>query len=49
MERERITSLLQWVGWGIIMVLCVVVGLLWTRMDRQVAQNRSDIVDLTRT
>lgn len=44
MTHTRVLSLLQWIGWGIILVLCVTVALLWSRMERQVARNAADIV-----
>lgn len=44
MDRTHtLLSLLPWVGRGIILVLCILMGLLWGRMERQVARNQADI------
>lgn len=43
MHREQLVQGLQWLGWGIILGLCVMVALLWLRLDQQVGQNKADI------
>lgn len=43
MQPERVASILQWIGRVLLVLLCLGFGLLWGRMDRQVAQNKAEI------
>lgn len=46
MTREQVLRIVQVAGWAIILGLCLVVGILWQRMDRQVRLNQQEIAQL---
>lgn len=46
MTHDRFAHWLHWAGRLILLALCVLTGILWGRMDRQVRENRADIAML---